>query len=66
MIVLTDWLQNPNTHDENAGTMLGLPVGYRHVACDATSSRAALRTLTPLCLLAHTEKHRLQPSPPMW
>jgi hypothetical protein len=66
MIVLTNWLQNPNAHDDTTGTVLELPVGYRHVACDVTISMAALGTSILLCRLAHAEKHRLQPSPPVW
>jgi hypothetical protein len=63
MIVLTNWLQNQNAHDDTTGTALELLSGHRHVAGDVTTSRGALRTLI---LLAHTEKHRLEPSPPMW
>jgi hypothetical protein len=66
MIVLTNWLQNSNAHDDTTGTVLELVSGHRHVAGDVTSSMTALGTSNLLCRLAHTEKHRLQPSPPMW
>jgi hypothetical protein len=66
MIVLTNWLQNPNAHDETTGTVLGLLSRHRHVAGDSTISMTALGTYIHLCLLAHAEKHRPQPSAPVW
>jgi hypothetical protein len=65
MNVGTNWLQNQNMHDDTISPILGLPSGYRHVACDVTISMAALGTSILLCRLAHAEKHRLQPSAPV-